>query len=81
LADGAEGVHITAMVEAFRSLGHEVRIPHPPGAVESRRRQRLVEGFRARLPQSAFELASVVYNAIDSVRFRREIRRFRPDLL
>src|SRR6185436_14610193 len=26
LADGAEGVHIAAMVDAFRALGHEVRV-------------------------------------------------------
>ena len=26
LADGAEGIHIEAMVRAFRGLGHEVHI-------------------------------------------------------
>ena len=26
LADGAEGIHIAEMVDAFRALGHEVRV-------------------------------------------------------
>ena len=81
LADGAEGVHIAAMVEAFRSLGHEVVIAHAPGEAISHRRRRVVEAVRSAVPRGAFELASIAYNAIDYVRLRREVQRVKPDFL
>ena len=81
LADGAEGIHIAAMVDAFRQLGHEVLVDGVlPNTADSPKR-RWVERVRAASPRAVFELASVLYNAKDYLGVRRSIRQFRPDLL
>jgi glycosyltransferase involved in cell wall biosynthesis len=80
LADGAEGIHIAAMVDAFRALGHDVRLMGvAPGSPASR--SRTVERVRSVLPRAAFEAASVGVNTLEYVEVWREIGRFRPDLL
>lgn len=79
LADGAEGIHIAAMVDAFRALGHEVRLcgaASSPGGGASR-----AAAVKARLPQVAFEGASLAYNGPEWLVMRRAIREWRPDLL
>ena len=81
LADGAEGIHIAAMVDAFRQLGHEVLVDGVlPGAGASAKTTS-VERIRSALPRVAFELASVAYNVREYLRVRRAIAGFRPDLL
>ena len=81
LADGAEGIHIAAMVEAFSSLGHEVRIlgVRPEDAVSSRRG--VAGAVRHLLPQAMFEVSSLALNGLEYLAVTRQIRRFRPDLL
>jgi len=81
LGDGAEGIHIASMVQAFRDLGHEVQIT---GLVPSRHgdhRRDVVEHLRSALPRVAFEAASVAYNVPEYVQVRSAMKRFRPDLL
>ena len=59
LADGAEGIHILEMIEAFRAEGHEV-VVQAMGHGESRGSGH--EGFfkrlKASLPKGVFELAA-----------------------
>jgi glycosyltransferase involved in cell wall biosynthesis len=81
LADGAEGVHIAAMVSAFRDMGHEVHVSGITPTAPSRKRQRLVEGVRAMLPRAMFEAAAAGYNVLEYFDTVRTIQRFRPDLL
>jgi glycosyltransferase involved in cell wall biosynthesis len=79
LADGAEGIHIASMVDAFRALGHEVRVcgaTAAPGRKATR-----AATLKARLPGVAFEAASVAYNLPEYLAMRRAIREWRPDLL
>jgi glycosyltransferase involved in cell wall biosynthesis len=81
LGDGAEGVHIQEMVEAFEALGHEVVVhavvtPH----VQSQRSSSIAH-LKALLPQSLFELGALAYNGVELVMIRRAIRRYRPDLV
>lgn len=79
LAQGAEGIHIDAMVEAFRAIGHEVRVvgaAASPGARTSR-----AAAVKAWLPGLAFEAASIAYNLPEYLTMRRELRDWRPDLL
>ena len=79
LADGAEGVHIDAMVRAFRALGHEVRVIGLAAASDGR--HRAIDKVRSLLPRGAFEIASMASNAPDYVETRTAMARFRPDLL
>lgn len=81
LADGAEGVHIRAMVKAFKALGHEVQVADLPSGGGEDRRRGLVERVRALLPNVAFEGAAIGYNGPEYLHVRRTIRNFRPDLL
>ena len=82
LADGAEGIHIREMVEAFRANGHEVVVcakvhPNARGTGD--------EGFWKRLktllPGVMFELAAAAASFVDYVTFSRELTRHRPDFV
>jgi glycosyltransferase involved in cell wall biosynthesis len=80
LADGAEGIHINAMVKAFRTLGHEVRVSGL-GASQGSSRNAVLTRAKSLLPQSALELGSAACNVSEYVDLRREIRAFQPDIL
>ena len=81
LADGAEGVHIRAMVQAFRDLGHEVRLLGFAEAPTVASRRTVVDAIRSKAPKAAFELASMVYDQLERRKVDTEIKRYRPDLL
>jgi glycosyltransferase involved in cell wall biosynthesis len=83
LGDGAEGVHIEEMVEAFVALGHEVRIqaPSPPPVRRGESRPSTLKRIKAWLPQGLFEIGSMGYNVLDFVTTRRALRQWRADLL
>jgi glycosyltransferase involved in cell wall biosynthesis len=83
LGDGAEGIHIREMVNAFRDLGHDVRVvslvgdntrPTVPGA---RRWSRLAK----RIPSSAYELAELAYNVVGRRALAKAVREFEPDAI
>jgi glycosyltransferase involved in cell wall biosynthesis len=80
LSDGAEGIHIAAMVEAFRSLGHEVRVSGPSGLGGEPLAGR-AQRMRQLLPEVAVQLGAIGYNAGDYFSICREILAFRPDLI
>ena len=81
LADGAEGIHIAAMVDALRQLGHEVRVDGvQPGGGDGTQR-RWVERVRSASPRAMFEVASVLYSLKEYAGVKRSIARFRPDIL
>jgi glycosyltransferase involved in cell wall biosynthesis len=79
LADGAEGVHIREMVDAFRGLGHDVSIRTVAGA--ARAPAPFVVWVKRRLPAAAFELAAILCNVADYWKTARALRRHRPDLV
>ena len=79
LADGAEGIHITQMVGAFRSLGHEVHVRALPGRSDAS--ARLVQRLKAVSPQAVFEAATAASNIAEYWRMRHSIRALRPDFL
>ena len=81
LADGAEGVHIEEMVEAFRSLGHEVVVEALARPNARGQGGGVLASVKALLPKRLFELSALAYNAIDRITVGRAIRRNRPDLL
>jgi glycosyltransferase involved in cell wall biosynthesis len=81
LADGAEGIHIREIVEAFRSMGHEVRLTSVAQVSTSGPPSRLGQTLKARLPQALFELAGMMLSVIDYARFRWLLARNRPDAI
>jgi len=81
LADGAEGIHIASMVEAFTSLGHEVRMIGVAPTATVQRQRTVVHQVRSVLPNAAFEAASLALNIPEYIQIRRELARFKPDLL
>jgi glycosyltransferase involved in cell wall biosynthesis len=81
LADGAEGVHISAMVRAFEDLGHDVRVIGVAAGGGSTWRQRAAERLRARLPRVAFEVILAALNIPEYLQARQEFRTFKPDLI
>jgi glycosyltransferase involved in cell wall biosynthesis len=78
LADGAEGIHIAAMVDAFRRLGHEVHVASLAGAA---RGGRLIDCARSALPRAVAELASLGVNVPEYLQVRRQLEVFDADLL
>ncbi len=82
LADGAEGIHILEMIEAFRAEGHEV-IVQAMAHGESRGSGH--EGFfkrlKASLPKGVFELAAAASSIVDYLTFGRALRKHRPDFV
>ena len=81
LGDGAEGIHISAIVEAFRSLGHEVLVQGLAPPRERPTTVGLVQRVRQLLPAWIAELTAVALNLFELVAARRVIRRFRPDVI
>ena len=81
-ADGAEGIHIAEMVDAFQALGHTVKmvsIARPRGRGEGH--EGVLTRVRRRLPAWLFELAAVGYSIVDMATFAIFLRRERPDFV
>ena len=81
LADGAEGVHIAAMVEAFRTLGHEVRVIGVAADGAASSGSSVAARVKRSLPRPLLELATLAVNAPEYAATLGEIRRFQPNLL
>jgi glycosyltransferase involved in cell wall biosynthesis len=82
LADGAEGIHILEMIEAFRANGHEVVVSAMAhGNGRGAGHQGAWKRLKAMLPRSAFELAATGSSAMDYVTFGQLLRRHKPDFV
>jgi len=82
LADGAEGIHIREIIEAFRANGHEVVVwakVHPN--VRGTGDQGFWKRCKAMLPGALFELAAAAAGVVDYVTFSRALNRHRPDFV
>jgi len=80
---GAEGVHVRAMVAAWRALGHEVRVEAlagEPAEAGSRRSERW-SALRRLIPDALYELAELAYNVVARRSLERAIAAFRPDIV
>jgi len=83
LADGAEGIHIAEMVNAFRQLGHEVLLIGPgvekKGASENRTNKFKWIKWFFRGP--FYELVELAYNVIGYSSLMKAIKEFKPDFI
>ena len=81
LADGAEGIHIAEIVNALRSLGHEVHVLGPVATSRPTAQPGRIHALRAALPETVVQAAAVGYNLPDYFTVSRAIQRFHPDLV
>lgn len=83
LGDGAEGIHIAEIVNAFRKSGHEVKVVALIGEstnVEGKK-QRRWSRIAGSMPGFFYEIGEIVYNIRSYVSLFRMSRDFRPDLI
>lgn len=79
-----ESIHIQAIVQALRALGHDVRIVGPAPMTHKatgEQRPTLLGRVKRAAPQAVFELLQIGYNLVAFLRLRRAVRDFRPDLI
>jgi len=83
LGDGAEGIHISEMVKAFRHLGHEVLVAGPIGELKQTLKEQ--RGFLSKikqlLPRFVFELLEVAYSAYCFVDLSRKAKAMHADFI
>ncbi|MFM9437611.1 glycosyltransferase involved in cell wall biosynthesis [Janthinobacterium sp. CG_23.3] len=79
-----ESIHIAAIVEALRALGHEVRVVGPAAAwphATLPRRPSVLGRIKRAAPGLLFELLQLAYNLVVDRRIARAIEEFQPDLV
>ena len=83
LGDGAEGIHIGEMVNAFQELGHEVRVVSPIGEQTNVNTPKVVllTRFKHLIPKFSYEIAEVAYNLYGYDLLRKAVNFFKPDFI
>lgn len=83
LGDGAEGIHIAEMINAFRELGHEVRVVSPIGDKTNVTNTKVsrFQRLKQMMPHFLFELVEVGYNLYGYQFLRKAIKEDRPDFI
>jgi glycosyltransferase involved in cell wall biosynthesis len=83
LGDGAEGIHIEEMVNAFRQLGHEVRLIGP-GVRKPTNDQKKTTGLvwvKRLFKGPAYEMVELAYNLFGFHAICKAVEAFKPDLI
>ncbi len=85
LGDGAEGIHIAEMVNAFRQEGHKVMMVGPSVGregigIEGKRGGKYL-WIKKLLKGPLYELAEISYNLFGFLSLRKAIRSYHPDLI
>jgi len=83
LGDGAEGIHIEEMVNAFRKLGHEVKIVSPIGDQTNVNTPKVAAFIRIKhlIPKFFYEIPEVAYNLYGYHLLQKAITFFKPDFI
>ena len=79
-----ESIHILAIVNTLRGLGHEVEIVGPTSAralAGRQGRRSLLGRIKAWAPRWVFELLQLGYNAVVFAKLWRAVNRIRPDFI
>lgn len=80
-------VHIEEMIDALRSLGHEVRVVAPALGQSSSVQGQMgsetgwVVHLKAAMPKAAYELLELAYSLVAYRQLRRAVKDFRPDFI
>ncbi len=83
LGDGAEGIHVSSMVDALRRLGHDVKVASVIGERTnvSTGRTRALGWVTRCTPRLIYEAMEVGYNLFGARMLLQEAETFKPDLL
>jgi glycosyltransferase involved in cell wall biosynthesis len=83
LGDGAEGIHVSSVVEAMRGLGHEVRVMSVIGTRTNvtNTRTRLLGPLVKALPRFVYELMELAYSLLGYWALTRHVAAWRPDFI
>lgn len=83
LGDGAEGIHVSAMVEAFRSLRHEMKVTAVIGERTnvSTSRTRCFEYVTRWTPRPVYEAMELGYSLVGYRMLTNHIESWKPDFL
>lgn len=83
LGDGAEGVHVSAIVEAFRALGHNVKLTSLIGeeVAVSTPRVRMLEHIRRYMPRTLYEVMEIGYSVAGYRLLTNQIDGWKPEFL
>lgn len=83
LGDGAEGIHISEMIAAFRQRGHKVRVISPIGTKTSfqNSRTRFLTRLKVVVPYFIFELMEIAYSLIGAFKLIKAARKWKPDFI
>lgn len=79
-----ESIHITAIVDALSSLGHEIRVVGPVDVhhrAAEVSKPSLLARIKNRAPRLFLELMQLGYNVVVYRRLAKAIREFKPDLI
>ena len=78
-----ESIHIASIVNALRSLGHDVLVVGPVATRQNGAQSTpsLLGRIKRAVPAAVFELLQLGYNAIVYLKLRRAVRQFSPDLI
>lgn len=82
LGDGAEGIHIKEMVNAFRSIGHDVLVVGPSASENFGDKKRSPFSILKKIIRGpAYEALEIGYNFYNYHYLSRIVSRFRPDFI
>jgi glycosyltransferase involved in cell wall biosynthesis len=83
LGDGAEGIHVASMVDAWRGLGHEVRMAAVIGndTNVTTARTRILTQVTRLTPRLLYELLEAAYSVAGARSLAYHVRNGRPDLI
>lgn len=84
LGDGAEGIHIKEMVNAFRKLGHTVKVIGPvanESQVADSHQQSRFSLLKKWIRGPVYECFELAYNLVVYINIFKEIKIFHPDFI
>lgn len=83
LGDGAEGIHVSSIVSAFRELGHQTRLTAMIGESSNKDnlRVRSLQLFKNAIPGAVFEGLELGYSLYGKRVLQKHIDEWNPDIL
>src|SRR5262245_17378639 len=83
LGDGAEGIHISEIVNSFRKIGHDVLVVSLIGDstnIESKK-QRIWSKVAKSMPSFFYEIGEIAYNISGYISITQVVKAFRPHFI
>ncbi len=83
LVDGAEGIHIKEMINAFEELGHKVEVVSPIGKTTNikTRKTVILNKIKALIPSFFYEIMELGYNFYGYYILSKAVSSFNPDFI